>query len=59
MRPCDTIVAANEFHIERLGRVFSLGSAAIIVGAAATMTTMPEKPTPTASTKADHDDDQA
>ena len=28
---CDTIVAANEFHIERLGRVFSLGSAAIII----------------------------
>jgi hypothetical protein len=28
---CDTIAAANELHIERLGRIFSLGSAAIII----------------------------
>ena len=28
---CDTIAAANESHIERLGRVFSLASAAIII----------------------------
>jgi hypothetical protein len=27
----DTIAAANESHIERLGRVFSLASAAILI----------------------------